>query len=364
MRISPVGWIVTNWRLKALSLLLAVGLLGGVAFSENPPIFGSVPVKVTYDLPPNLVVINPTTTVDVPVAGFRNDVQRYQETSAGVTIDLQKARPGRDQVYYAQPRQDLAGLTFRESAIPIKLDIETMVTRQFDIEVRAEKRSAGIAVVPDRTYATCGNANDHCQVSVTGPTSVLAGLRAFVNYDVPITTASTATSPNQPIKFEENGTPIDLNRSPATVPQIMWTPDNVTVLVTTQGGIQTKTVPVSPHLMGTQACGYQIAGVDVQPSQVTVSGPAEAVSRITSVSMDPISLTGLSSSQRYVRPVVTGLGVTADPPQVSVGVTLIPAFNCAAPSPAASVLTPAASPLPTPTVIPSAITTPTPTPTP
>lgn len=341
-----MGWIVTNWRLKVLSLVLAVGLLGGVAFSENPPVFDTVAVRVDYhNLPPGLVVTNPTSSVDVPVAGFRSDVQRYKQSSEGVTIDLGRAQAGDHQAYMARPRLDFPGLTFRQSAIPIWLNIEPMDQRQLDIEVRTAKRAPGIAVVPDRTYATCGNANDHCQVSVSGPASVVANLKAYADYDVPITTAATGSSPNQPIKFEEKGTPVDLTRS-HTIPPISWTPEVVTVLVTTQGGSQTKTVPVSVRVQGTQACGYQIASVDVVPNLVTVNGPVDAVSRITSVSMDPIVISGLSASERLARNVVTGSSaVSADPPQVTVSVTVTQAFNCSAPTPAAGALpVPSAAP--------------------
>lgn len=353
MNLGPLRWIVANWRLKLLSLVLAIGLLGGVAFAENPPVLGSVPVKVLYKLPQptDVVLVNPPTIVDVPVAGFHSDVLRYQQTTAGVTVDVSRAKPGKNQVFFAVPRTDIQGLTFRQSAIPIVLDIESLATRQLDIEVRTTNRASGIEVVADQTYATCGNANDHCQVSVTGPASVLGTLKAFVEYDVPITTASTGSSPNQEIKFEENGHPVaDLSKSPQTVPQIQWTPDVVTVQVTTQGGTQTKSVPVSVHVAGTQPCGYQISGVDVQPGQVTISGPADAVSRIQFVSLDPISLTGLTVGQRFFRNVSPGPGVSADPQQVTVSVSGYQAFNCAAPTPVNGAQpAPAASPTATPT---------------
>jgi YbbR domain-containing protein len=352
---GPVGWIITNWRLKLLSLVLAVGLLGGVAFSENPPTFDTVSVRVDYrNLPPGLVVTNPTSSVGVPVAGLRGDVQRYKQSSAGVTIDLGHARAGPNQIYMARPRLDLPGLSFRQSSIPISLNIEPTAERQLDIEVRTANRAPGIAVVPERTYATCGNARDHCQVSVTGPASVVANLKAYADYDVPITTAATGSSPNQPIKFEEKGVPIDLNKSPRTIPPISWTPEMVTVLVTTQGGNQTKTVPISVKVQGTQACGYQIASVDVVPNLVTVSGPVDAVSRITSVTMDPIVISGLNASERLVRTVITGsAAVSADPQQVAVNVNVAQVFSCSAPTPAGGVL-PVPSATPTPIASPSA----------
>ena len=348
---GPVGWIVTNWRLKLLSLVLAVGLLSGVAFSENPPTFDTVSVRVDYrNLPQGLVVTNPTTSVDVPVAGFRGDVLRYKQSSAGVTIDLSHAQAGPRQIYMARPRLDLPGLTFRQTTIPISLNIEPVATRELDIDVRIQKRAPGIAVIPERTYATCGNANDHCRVSVTGPASVVANLTAYADYDVPITTAATGSSPNQPIKFEEKGVAIDLNRSPRTIPPISWTPEVVTVLVTTQGGTQTKTVPVSVKVQGVQACGYQITSVDVLPNLVTVNGPVDAVSRINGVSIDPINISGLTASQRLVRGVVTGAGVVADPSQVTVSMNVSQVFSCAAPTPAGGVVpVPSATPTPTPT---------------
>jgi YbbR domain-containing protein len=361
---GPLGWIVNNWRLKVLSVVLAVGLLGAVAFSENPPTFGSVTVKVNYDLPrpTSIVAVDPPTTVDVPVAGFRSDVLRYQQSTAGVSIDLTHAKPGRGQVYVARPRTDIQGLTFRESAIPITLDIEPLVTRQFDIEVRTTNKAPGVSVIPDQTYATCGNANDHCQVSVTGPASVLSTLRAYVDYDVPITTATSGTSPDQPIKFERDGHSIgDVSKSVPTVPQIGQTPDNVTVQVTTQGGSQTKSVPVSVRVQGAQPCGYQITGVDVSPGQVTINGPADAVGQVTTVTLDPIPLGGLTVAQRFTRSVVTGAGVSANPQQVTVNVSGYQAFNCAAPTPAAGV---APAPSPTPTSSPTPSRSPTPTITP
>ena len=357
---GPLSWIVTNWRLKLLSLLLAVGLLGGVAFSENPPTFDSVPERVDYhNLAPDLVVTNPKWTVDVPVAGFRSDVQRYRQASAGVTVDLTNARPG-TQIYIAQPRLDLPGLTFRQSNIPIALTIEQIVTRQLDIEVRTKNRAAGIAIISDKTYATCGNANDHCQVTVAGPTTMVNGLKAYVDYDVPINSAATGSSPNQPVRFEYKGTPIALDKGPRTIPPISWTPEVVTVVVTTQGGTQTKTVPVNYRMQGTQACGYQISSVDLLPNQVTVNGPADSVSRITAVNMDPINITGLSSSQRLLKSVSSGFSsVNVEPQQVSVVVNVNPAFSCAAPSPApgqppAAPAAPAPSPTPTPIPTPRA----------
>ena len=355
---TPVGWVVRNWRLKLLALVLAVGLLGAVAFSENPPTFDTVAVRVEYrNPPPYLVLVNPPLTVNVDVAGLRDDVARYKQGAAGVSIDLSRAQPGANQMFVATPKTDVPGVTFRQPTIPIRLSVEPLVVRSMEIEVRTPNKSPGIAVVPNKTYATCGNANDHCQVAVTGPGSIVSNLKAFVKYDVTITAAASGSSPNQPIQFELDGKTLDLGRSPRTIPPSKWTPEVVTVLVTTQGGSQTKVVPVSIRVQGTQACGYQISGIEVQPNQVTVTGPVDAVSRITNVTMDPVNIANLTSGQRVFRSVVTGAGsVTSDPAQVVVTVGVNQAFSCTAPTPAAGVQPAPSTPAPTPSV------TPTPTP--
>src|SRR5438477_9661930 len=97
---ARMRWVVANWRLKLLSLLLAVGLLGAVAFSEDPPAFENVAVRVQYvNLPANLVLTDYRDSVDVPVIGLRDVVQRYAQSAAGVSIDLTDAKPGPNQLY-------------------------------------------------------------------------------------------------------------------------------------------------------------------------------------------------------------------------------------------------------------------------
>jgi hypothetical protein len=161
VRTSPLSRIFVNWRLKLLALVLTVGLLGAVSFSENPPVFETVSVRVQYvHRPDGLVLISPPTSVDVPVAGLRDDVERYRQTAAGVTIDLSKARPGPRQTYWAAPRADVQGVTVRQTAIPVHFGIEPLVTRELGIEVRTPNKSPGLSVVASKTYATCGNPLD------------------------------------------------------------------------------------------------------------------------------------------------------------------------------------------------------------
>jgi hypothetical protein len=304
-----LAWIVNHWRLKLLALVLAVGLLGAVAFSENPPEYVTVPEKVEYVFPPDnpnngLVLIDPATSVEVQVFGLRDVIARYASSSAGVSVDLTNAHPGRNQGFLAHPKSVPPGLNFRSTDIPIRLNIEEQKSEELKVDVRIPTAS-GVDVTSK--IAFCGNEAVACLVSVTGPPSLLDGLSAYVDYNARITSAGTLRAPGQRVLFERKGKPIDLSQFHSQ-PSPSWSPTVVTVKIDTQGGIQTKQVPIVYSVTGTQSCGYLVSRVDVSPSGlVTIQGPVDAVSQINGVTIPtPIDITGLSSTKSFARALSTG----------------------------------------------------------
>jgi YbbR domain-containing protein len=328
----PLSWIVGNWRLKLLALLLAAGLMAAVAFSENPPEVVDVPVKVEYHVPDNsnLVLMGAPQQVSVPVVGLKDAVAQYRNAASGVTVDLSHARAGPNQTFWAHPEVPTSGVTPQSTAIPITMSIEQLKTVQLDVAVRTPSLAPGISV--QNPMAACGNDQMPCQVTVTAPTSVLDGLSAYVNYDTQIRSAGTIRSPSQPVLFEQHGRPIDLG-TVDSLPKPSWSPTTVTVKLNALSGTQIKTIPLTYQVVGSPACGYQISGVAVSPSlTATVSGPDQEVSRMTQIALDPpINVEGQSGPQITVsRPVSTGSSaVTVDPGSVKITVGLTKAFSCA-----------------------------------
>lgn len=346
---TPLGWIATNWQLKLLSLVLAVGLLGAVAFSENPPVFDTASVGIEYlNPPPDIVVMNPPSALDMPVAGLRDAVNRYKNGAAGVSIDLANAKPGSNQKFAVTPKIGTPGVTVRSRVDPISLTLDQLATGQLDIDVRTPKILPGVAVIPEKTYATCGNSNDRCRVSVSAAASIMSTLKAYVDYDVALTSATHLISPNQPIKFEANGRPIDLRKDVKTKPAPSWTPDNVDVQIATRSGTVTRTIGLNVRVTGTQPCGYAISAVEVQPTSfVSITGPVDLVAKLNTLTLDAVDISGITGSTTFPRKVQTGSPqIVAEPSTVRVTVSVNQSFNCAAP-PAAAVVLPSPSPSPT-----------------
>ncbi|MDQ6742444.1 MAG: hypothetical protein M3Z97_05980 [Candidatus Dormibacteraeota bacterium] len=335
----PLNWIVANWRLKLLALLLAVGLLMAVAFSENPVEARTVPVGVQYvNKPDALVLVQPPPKVNVSVFGLRDAVERVQSSAVGVTVDLAGAKAGPNQTFYGKIKVIGSGVTAQSDPVAVLLTIDTYERALLDIDVRVPDSAGGIKI--NNKVALCPGSRDPCKEPVSGPASTLEGLRAFVRYDTPISNAGSFDSPSQPVQFEKNGKVIDL-RSINTSPVISIEQPTVAVHIDSAGGTQSKQVVIYAKVINQAPCGATV-NIDVAPGSVNVFGPIDQISKVGSIGLDPpINLATLPGSEVLTRTVNTGFdGVRAEPSSAKVTVSLSQSAACGPTAP---------SPSPTPT---------------
>ncbi|HVB77416.1 MAG TPA: CdaR family protein [Candidatus Nitrosotalea sp.] len=339
-----MSWIVSNWRLKLLALVLSVALLGAVAFSENPLTLSTEQVRINYagsGLAPNVVLVNPPASVGVPVFGVRDAISSLGPASIVVTPDLSHLRVGSTTVSVT-PKILVQGVTAQSNSVQISLTAARLVSQTFAIDVRIPNLTSGVTIDAAHTFVVCGDTLTPCQVRVTAPASFMNGLDAYVEYSGAIGTQATVDSNNYPVHFEQSGRPIDFSAlDDYPLPAVDHA--NVGVHIQTLGGTQSLSVPLRVTTTGTPACGYQLASVSIQPSAlVQVSGPTGSVSNLSVIQLAPVDLSGLSSGTTVTRPVSTGSPtLKADPSSVRVLLTLTQAFSCAAPSPS-----PATAPTP------------------
>jgi hypothetical protein len=330
-----MSWIVANWRLKLLALVLAIGLLMAVAFSENPVEGRTVPVGVQYvNKPDNLVLVQPPARVSVSVVGLRDAVERVQASAVGVTVDLAGAKAGPNQTFYGRTKVVGGGVSAQPDPVPLLLTIDSYQRVLLDIDVSLPDSPTGIRV--SNKVALCPGSKDPCKEPVSGPSGILAGLQAFVRYDTPITNSGSFDSPSQPVQFQKNGRVIDL-RSINTSPVIAIEQPTVAVHVDAVGGTFARQVTLNPKVVNSLPCGYQMS-MDVNPPTVSISGPIDLISKIGSLTLDPaINLTNLTTSQSYIRTIATGSdAIRADPQTVKVNVSISQVFSCGAVSPSPS----------------------------
>jgi YbbR domain-containing protein len=328
-----LSWIVANWRLKVLALLLAIGLLMAVAFSENPVEARTVPVGVQYvNKPDALVLVQPPAKVNVSVFGLRDAVERVQSSAVGVTVDLSGAKAGPNQTFYGKIKVTGSGVTAQSDPVAVLLTIDTYERALLDIDVRLpDSPVSGVKVTSK--VALCPGSRDPCKEPVSGPASILEGLTAFVRYDTPITNAGSFDSPSQPVQFEKNGKVIDL-RSITTSPVISIEQPTVAVHIDSTGGTQSKQVVLYAKVINQAPCG-SVVSIDVSPSTVNLFGPIDQIAKVGSIGLDPaINLATLPGSEVLTRNVNTGFDqVKAEPSTAKVTVTVSQSSACAPQAP-------------------------------
>lgn len=359
-------WLVGNWQLKLVSIVLTVALLAAVAFTQNPPTTVKLNLGIAYPTPPSqLVLVDPPTRVQVRVVGLSNSVNDLRQrfaNSAGARVDLSGMGAGANQEAVAQVTAQAPGVTITPSEVPVRLNLEAMQTVRLPVHVRVSNlnSSAGISVVDSGTYATCGSDTVKCEVTVHAPSSLVRGLQAYLSYvDPQPNQAGVERVPGLPIRFERNGTSVDLSgNNPQVTPNLISVqPAEATARVETQGGTLTTTFHVFARTTGTPACGFQVESLSYSPSTVTVSGPAQELAGLQQIELSSIDVSGLSNGVTVNRMVELPSGVqvsSGSASTVSVAVMMGQAFSC----------TPSTIGLPTPTPAPTVHPSPAPSPSP
>lgn len=304
-------WLMRNWPLKLGALLLATILYTGLVFSGSfsETTIPGVPIVALAQPQDSYVLTQQLGAVDIRYRIATDAPARVTADSFAVTVDLS----GYDMTLAPQ-RQSLplrvravsAGLdivSFEPSAVSVSVDV--LAERQVRVTVDSGEVPPGLEI---------GTAQLGDQlVTASGPASLLARVDHAVAR----------------VRIDQSGidvsgqvelVPLDVDGR--TVASIELTPSTTRVEIDVSTVETSKTVPVRPILSGTPAPGYEIASVAVDPAVVTLLGSPEALTAITEVVTEPISLAGATSSLAVpgvlVIPADTRIAIEAPDPTVTV----------------------------------------------
>ncbi len=274
-------FVTRNWPLKLGAIALSTLLYGGLVLSQTTKEFpGSVPIE-TVNQASDVIVLSDLGTVSqiryvapgdlglrVDIASFRATVDLSGIDPKGGPVSLTvrvTAVDPRVQVLDYQPRRIVVTLDrVSHATVPIQAVLGTLPT--------------GLAVgtpVLDQTSAV-----------VTGPESLL----------IKVTEAQAR------VTIDPSG--IDINRTVDLVAvdaagnpvlPIDVTPASVHVRVPVFTDRRTRTIPVSPVIIGTPAAGFEVASVTVDPIVIQVEGDANDLAGLDRADTVAISVTGLSA---------------------------------------------------------------------
>ena len=258
--------VLSNLGAVLLSLILAVGVWVLAVQDENPVISGDykTPIPVTLvGLDDNLSLVG--RPVEQVVLTLRATRKIWDESLRAqdfiVTADLTGLGPGRHNVEMAAsyPGDEVEILALKPDSLVVTL--EEIVTEQVPVEVE-------VIGEPVFGYEWRNAVSDPTQVQITGPASAVAQVaRAVV--EVAVTGARATVERQQPVSLRN-----ERNELVSSVTNV--TPRSVQVVVQVAQRPGYRDFSVRVPYTGTVAVGYQVSGILVEPSLVTLRGNPDA----------------------------------------------------------------------------------------
>jgi len=294
-----MNWLalVTNeWRLKLLALGLAVLMLGAVAFSQNQPTVKPLSVPLSYTVKDGLVLINPPAKTTVYVQGLADALSRVTTDNTIATVDATNVDPGQAVKVRIHATTTVTSATVQQPA-PIAVVVDTRAVKEVPVQVVVHA-APGWSVT--KAVATCPGSStpSPCAVHFTGPASWETNLSASAVLSGTISVGEL-DSPNQPIQLINSNGALSLS-AVNTIPLASVDATSVSIHIEAQTGSTSTTVPLvdSPPSSGPPA-GYRITAVTITPATVVLTGDIGALSRISSILLPPVDLSGATSTTSF-----------------------------------------------------------------
>lgn len=295
-----------KWQLKIACLLAAIILWFFIINEQNPISEGSYTVPVVIEnLDSQYITSNVPKTVYVRLTGPRNTIIKIGTNDIKAYIDMSNVREGDMNV---PVRVEIPGGT--------ELKKQSVTTANITVDVYAVKE---LALTPHLTGKSEGNTYLSA-VKIVPEKVVISGARRLIEkadkavIEIPVDGKSEDFSVMTPIRLlTADGTEIE---------GLELTPWQSSVKVSIGHNAVIKTVPVRAATVGEVAPGYRVSELKTSPSQVTVKGESRAVSSLTEISLDPVSIDGLKEDKTW-KVTVPGLGfATIEPDELSVSLTV------------------------------------------
>ena len=282
------GWITDDWRLKVLALVLAVLMLGAVAFAQNPATTRTLAIPLTVQYTNNnIVVINPPDKVNVTFFGGSDAITNATIQNFKASVDTTHATPG-PAVKLSISVTSTLPVNIQQPA-PIIVHIDTIKAVDLPVQVIAHGAS-GWAV----TASTANPATVH----FTGPSSWTDHLTAAVVIPAAIS-SSQAAFLNQPISLQNSSGALSLIPC-ATVPCAAIDSSSASVTITAQTGSTSSTVPLidAPPAQGPPA-GYRITAVSITPATINITGDPAVLAKIQRITLPAMDLSSSKSTATF-----------------------------------------------------------------
>ncbi len=274
------GWR-ENFVLKAISLLTSITIWAYVGFTERAPVVSRDfdAVVVESGAPPDDYVVRlKQETVRVTVRGPKDEVDKLTPDSVKALVDLRAAQPNSQRVPITRFRGPVgaAHLDFDCLRLYVSADVVPKVRRRMAVTASYSNDPPAGRVYACRT--------DPSVAEVVGARESVDRVARLVVY---IGSQGGNTRGDVPVKaLDENG---------VLIRDVRIDPPAIRVELDLVEAPTSRTLVVSPIIKGRPSPPYVVAEAIVDPIQVTVAGPSEALASLTHLQTVEIAIDGIKA---------------------------------------------------------------------
>jgi YbbR domain-containing protein len=266
-----------------LSLLLSAGLWVVVTFEVDPMItnsVGNVPIDI-QGTPRTVLVLPSATSVEITVSAPTDVWPQLKVDKFRAVMDASKVIPGAQDlpvtIVSLDPRARV------ESWTPKNVTLRVDPLKSKVVPVQVISQGAVRDLYQSGTVRTTPG-----EVTVSGPQSSVDQVTAAVIEVSLDGLTSTVDKSFRPIPETDGGVHVD---------RVSIVPEAVLVEIPIEQKLSYKTVPVQPKLQGSVGLGYQVVGVTIDPSTVTLVGDPKTLNQLQFVTTQPVNVEGATSDR-------------------------------------------------------------------
>jgi len=289
-----VNLITDDWRLKLLAVGLAVLMLGAVAFSQNPPQTKTFSVPLSYTVGPDLVIINAPTKTSVTVTGLADLIATMTVDRIQAHVDATHVSPGGDVKLNVVATSLVTGVNIPLQPSPFTANIDRLTVDALTVQPIDH---AGPGWEVTKSEALCPASP--CVVHFSGPASWEVNMRAVSIYSSPIE-KSTFDVPTWPVNLQQGSTTLDQSKFALNQPISFLDMGSISLHIEARTGTTSRSValvdsaPVHPP-----PAGYRVTGVVIAPVTVILTGPADKLSLVQYLSLQPVDLSSSTTNATF-----------------------------------------------------------------
>jgi YbbR domain-containing protein len=298
-----------NFGYKLFAVAVAMVIWAYASQSQNPgdwQSFNNATISRTITLPlsvrrlePGCVVTSIPTRIKVRIQGRREyiDAILAEPDLVSVYVNLADAGAGRHKQRVILRTDGYMGLiTATPDPFEVWVRVENQVERTFDVGMQISGPSP--------------------EGYVFGTPEILPAKVMAKGIERNVNAIWRVVVPVDPQKMGPSGadgsfkvTAID--RSGRTIPGIQFNPAYVHLALDIESRPERKVLFINPNLSGQPSFPFRVAGVELLPQMVTVTGSPDALSKIGSVETEPVKLSGRAKSFRQRVQLMLPPGISA-----------------------------------------------------